>query len=247
MVQYYGLRGSFGAFCQTYFCGNEIMNRYTVHQIIASFCVAIFIVSVALILLCENRSIYSKCYEEYYKEQQEQSEDTAKAMISEFEAKINYEHLADGFTSFFGNDYEFSGYDIAEANVSKLKELKPFYRGAWVLALLSFGFGLRSFMILSKRRQYMPLIYGGTLAAFLTVMNTFFIVSSKDGILFAIRNMIFKGDYSFFAEGDILLGMLPPDFARMLLLAYIVIVFILILVMVLVRWFINYCGRPHKF
>ncbi len=223
------------------------MNRYTVYQIIASFCVAIFIVSTALILTCYNRSIYSRCYENYYNTKQKEAKVEADAMLSEFEAQLNYEHLADDFIAFFENEYKFSGYDILETNVDRLKELKSMYRLTWILALVSLGIGIRSFVVLSKRRQYMPLIYGGTLAAFLTVLNTFFIVSAKDGILFAFRNMIFKGDYSFFSEGDILLGMLPPDFAKMLLLAYIAIVFILILAMVLVRWFINYCGRPHKF
>ncbi len=222
------------------------MNRYTFYQIIASFCVAIFIVSTALILMCFNRSIYSRCYEDYYNNQTEAKAEMGD-MLSAFEAQLNYEHLADDFTGFFENEYEFSGYDILDTNVARLKELKFIYRLAWVLALVSLGLGIRSFVVLSKRRQYMPLIYGGTLAAFLTVLNTFFVVSAKDGVLFSLRNMIFKGDYSFFFEGDILRGMLPPDFARMLLLAYIAIVFILILAMVLVRWFINYCGRPHKF
>ncbi|MBE5943609.1 MAG: hypothetical protein E7258_01685 [Lachnospiraceae bacterium] len=221
------------------------MNRYTLYQVLASLCVAAFIVSAALIILSKNRSIYVRCYDNYIDTLEEQGQ--GDNVLSSFEAQLNYEHMAEGFSTFFGGDIEFSGYPISKNNVEKLNQLKFYYRLAWIVVVISFIGGIKCFYELSKRRLYKPLLYGGLLSAFFTVIQVFVIFMSKEGTLFGLKNMILKGDYNFFAEGDILIGMLPPDFARILLLAYILIVFILILAMVLVRWFIQYCGRPHRF
>lgn len=218
------------------------MDKYKKYQFIASICVAMFIVSFALCILVMNRSVYNKCAENY-----KFKDENSDVVLSEFEAKLGYEQLADDFTSFFKGGYSIEGYDILGANVERLNTLKSYYRWAWVISILSFGGAVYSFIILSKRRYYAPLLYGGLLAAFLTSTNAFFVLKSDKNVLQGIRNMIFSEDYSYFITGDIVTRILPPEFARFLSLTYILIVFILILVMVLIRRFIIYCGGPHKF
>ena len=223
------------------------MDNYKLHQIIASVCVALFIVTGAVCILCYDRSIYGKCYTNYQALMNSEAIEEEYGLISEFEAKLNYEGLADDFSSFFNGNYNLTGYELSDANEESLKELKIYYRLAWIVMLISAGFGIKSFIFLSKRRLYMPLIYGGTLAGLLTVVNTLFMIGAKGGILYSIKSMIFREDYSFFSGKDILVGIIPPDFARMLFLAYILIVFLLIALMALIRSIIIFCGRPHRF
>ena len=210
------------------------MDKYKKYQIIASICVMLFIVNFALCLLVMNRSVYKKCVVD-------------NENITSFEAELNYEQLADEFSSFFNSNYELPGYEISSENVDRLNDMKVYYRWAWVISILTFIGAVYSFIILSKRRYYMPLLYGGVLAAFLTSLNAFIVLSSDKPVLEGIRNMIFREDYSYFAEGDVLLKLLPPDFARLLALTYILLVMILVFAMVIIRWLIIYCGRPHKF
>lgn len=194
----------------------------------------LFIVSFALCLLVMNRSVYRRCAED-------------NENITRFEAELNYEQLADDFAAFFKSDYELPGYEILDVNKNRLNDMKAYYRLAWVISILTFAGAVYSFVILSKRRYYMPLLYGGVLAAFLTSLNALILLKSDRPIPEGIRNMILRSDYGYFAEGDILTKLLPFDFARNMALAYILLVFVLILVMVFLRLFIIYCGRPHKF
>lgn len=225
------------------------MNNYRVHQIIASVSVTIFILCTALCILVQNRSIYEKTNKEYRK-LMEQTETALKEddfTVTQFESEVNYNQIADEFSTFFGNDYKLIGYEISHTNVERLKELKSYYRWAWVFAMSSFIVGIRSFIILSKRRLYMPLVYGGMGAAFMTTVFTVIMACSKDGLGGHIRRMVFERDYSFFSGQDVLVKFLPPEFANRLLIAYIVIVLLLILAMLVIRGIIIYCGRPHRF
>lgn len=225
------------------------MNNYKLHQIIASISVTIFILCASLCILVHNRSFYEKTNKEYRETIEEISlqDEEVGIVLTEFESSINYKQIADEFTAFFGNDYKLVGYELSDANIDKLKELKAYYRWAWIFAIASLVVGIRSFIVLSIRRLYMPLVYGGIGAAFMTAIFTFIMANSEDGMAGHIRRMVFERDYSFFSGQDILTKVFPPEFANKLLLAYIGIVFILILVMALIRGIIIYCGRPHRF
>jgi len=210
------------------------MDRYKKHQLIASICVTLFIMSFSLCLLVMNRSVFKKCAVD-------------KETITSAEAILNYEQLADDFETFFSKKYNVSGYEILNENVNKLNELKVYYRWAWVISVICVIVAIYSFTIISKRRDFTPFLYGGIFAAFLTSINAFVLIKSDKPIFEALRNMIFREDYSYFSEGDILLQIMPPDYAKWLALTYIFIVIILILTMIFIRAFIIFCGRPHKF
>lgn len=225
------------------------MNNYRLHQLIASVCVAIFIMSGALCLLVRNRSVYERTNKEYRETLEEISveSDELDKPLTEFEASLNYNQLADEFTSFFGKDYKLMGYDISKENIDALKQLKVYYRWAWVFVIASLVVGTKSFIVLSKRRLYMPLLYGGGIAAVFTTLFTVIMARAEDGMAGHIRRMVFERDYSFFTGQDVLIKVIPPEFANRLLLVYILIVFILIVAMALIRGIIIYCGRPHRF
>lgn len=225
------------------------MNNYRLHQIIATVSVAIFILCTSLCILVQNRSIYEKTNNEYRKltEQTEAVQEEEDFTVTQFESEVNYNQIADEFSAFFGNDYKLIGYEISHTNVERLKELKNYYRWAWVFAMASFIAGIRSFIVLSKRRLYMPLVYGGMGAAFMTTLFTVIMACSENGMGGYIRRMVFERDYSYFSGQDALVKFLPPEFANRLLIAYIVIVLLLILAMLLIRGIIIYCGRPHRF
>ncbi|GEM_PF-223702 len=229
------------------------MDNYKLHQVIASISVTVFIMSVAVCIMVCNRSVYDKTFNEYIDSRENDSKtgqdvtDDVTNNISEFETRVIYKQLADSFTSFFSGDYKLAGYELSGANIEKLRHLKAYYRWAWIMAVVSLITGMRSFAILAKRRLYMPLTYGALGSIIMTGIFTLVMALSGSGMGMQLKNMIFKGDYSYFSEGDVLISIFPPDYARNMLLFYIAIIQNLALLMVLIRGIIIFCGRPHKF
>lgn len=217
------------------------MNKYKKYEFLATICVMAFILSMALVVLTKNKSIYTFTLNHSSVSQTEVSG------MSDFELKVGYEQLADDFSSFWKKGYEVSGYTIAKANVYKLNALKAYYRAAYVFAIISFITGVYCFIVLSKCRLYKPFLYGSALAVFVTSLEALIIMRSDRPVLLGIRNMVLKEDYSYFADGDVLKTLLLPEYARFLALSYIALVFIMILIMVLIRGFIIFRGRPHRF
>ena len=222
------------------------MDRYTKYQIAASICVALFITSTAICILANSEKIYNNCYEQYYEETDGVYRDTF-ILQRPAEASLYYRQLTESFTDFFGKDYDISGYELTKDNIQKLNQLKLYYRLSGVILVLSFIAGCYSIWFISKRRMYMPLIYGGLLAALFTSVNSLILIFGDNKVVSGVRNMIFEKDYGYFSEGDILLSLFPPEYARWLFVAYIVLVLILSIFMVLLRQFIMFLGRPHKF
>ena len=217
------------------------MNKYKKYEFLATICVMAFILSMALVVLTKNKSIYT------FTLNHSSVSRTEVSGMSDFELKVGYEQLADDFSSFWKKGYEVSGYTIAKVNVAKLNALKAYYRAAYVFAIISFITGVYCFIVLSKCRLYKPFLYGSALAVFVTSLEALIIMRSDRPVLLGIRNMVLKEDYSYFADGDVLKTLLLPEYARFLALSYIALVFIMILIMVLIRGFIIFRGRPHRF
>lgn len=217
------------------------MDKYKKYEFLATICVMVFILSMALVVLVKNKSIYTFTLNHSSVSQTEVSG------MSNFELKVSYEQLADDFSSFWKKGYEVSGYTIDKANVDKLNHLKAYYRTAYILAIISLITGIYCFIILSKCRLYKPFLYGSALAVLVTSLEALILMRSDKPLLLGIRNMVLKEDYGYFADGDVLKTLLLPEFARFLALSYIALVFIMILIMVLIRGFIIFRGRPHRF
>lgn len=217
------------------------MDKYKKYELWATISVMVFILSAALVILAKNTSIYSFTLEHSTVNQSDISG------MSDFELEMSFEQFADDFSSFFGKGYEISGYVIDDKNVEKLDSLKGYYRIACVLMVLSFILGVYCFIILSKCRLYKPFLYGSALAVFMTSFGSLIIMKSDKPVLNGIRDMVLKEDYGYFADGDILEKLLPPEYARYLAISYLGLVFCLILIMVLIRGFIIFRGRPHRF
>ncbi len=221
------------------------MDRFTKYQIIASICVALFITSTAMCILAKNNIIYNRCYEQYYEETHQYIK--GFPIKSPAEVALYYKQLSESFTDFFGKDYDISGYELTKENIQKLNDIKVYYRLAVVVSITTFIAGVYSMWFISKRRMYMPLIYGGLLAALFTSVNSLVLIFGDNKVISGIRNMIFEMDYGYFSNGDIVISLFPPEYARWLLVAYVAMVLILIVFMVLLRQFIMFLGRPHKF
>lgn len=138
-------------------------------------------------------------------------------------------------------------YKLSDRNVKLLGRLKGYYRFAWIASIMSFAGAIYSFIILSKRRNYMPLLTGGLAASFLTVFNAFVIGMLKGSTLSGVKNMVMYGDYSYFPDADVIVWCMPPKFGMGLALLYLGIVFGMILFAALIRSIIVFLGRPHKF
>ena len=236
-----------------------VMERYRKISFIASLCVALFIINFAFCILCMNKAVYERCFENYVADvnvEEDLTLDVSTATdtdadysvrLEDFERKANFEKLSEDFKAFFKGKYELIGYELDEHNVDRLNHIKWFYRLAWLVSIATLAGMVHSFVILSKRRMFMPFIYGGVLAAFFTSVNALVFMKSDKEFYVAARDMVFRQNYSYFSDKDILLQILPPAYARWMAIAYLLFVAVLIILMILIRWFILFCGRPHKF
>lgn len=219
------------------------MDRYKINQIVATFAVAFFILSMALCVTVRDKKLYNTCYGDY----KMKNEGSPEIVFYQVEAELYHNNLSDDFKSLFKSDYDLINYKLLDSNVEKLNHLKTYYRIAWFTALVSLVAGGYSFYTLSKRRLYMPFLYGGVLAAMISSINAVRFFFCKSGTLFELKKMILYQDYSYFDEGDILLKLIPPKYANALGMYYISQVLIWILIMVLIRRAIINAGKPHKY
>lgn len=217
------------------------MNSYTKHQMIASISVGLFIVYTAFILLVMNQSVYKRCIKDYKIVTEE------GATVSSFEAELCFEQLSESFRRYFHKTDELGPYEMSGSNIKKISRLKGYYRMAWIIAIISLVMMLRSFIELSKRRLFMPFLYGGGLAVLLTGFHWLILMRAGRPVLSGVRDMILHEDYSYFSDGDMLRVLIPPEYARRMLFHYFFLVAILIALMALIRLYIIYRGRPHRF
>ncbi|MBQ9200013.1 MAG: hypothetical protein IJ141_07505 [Lachnospiraceae bacterium] len=234
------------------------MERYRKISFWATICVALFIINFAFCILCMNKTVYEKCFDNYTGSEKdidipieasgaEKSDTAYEIKLESFEMKANFEKLSDDFKAFFKGKYELIGYELDEHNADRLNHIKWFYRLAWMVSIATFAGMLHCFIILSKRRMFTPFIYGGVLSAFFTAVNTVIFIRSDREFYSAARDMVFRENYRYFSDKDILIRILPPSYARWMAIAYLIFVAVLIVLMILIRWFILFCGRPHKF
>lgn len=224
------------------------MKNYNKYQVIATILIGLFIVNFSLCVLAMDKKVYERCYDDYMESMEKSyGDDVKEKALSRFEATQNYSQLAEGFTSFFKSNYANTSYEISSDNIKKLNKLKIFYRLAWIVTVIC-AFGIvKCFIELSRIRQFMPIVYGGLLATGLTVLNAAVLMLSKGEVITGVRNMILHGDYTYFADVDLIRWILPPDFGLSLAITYLIIVFGMIVIGALVRGLIIFCGRPHKF
>ena len=171
----------------------------------------------------------------------------ATVEISKAEAELYYGQIADSYCRFFTGKYRIAGYELSETNVHQLNRLKGYYRFAWILSIASMVGIVYSFRRLWRRRETMPCYYGSAGGVCLVALLLLRIVTSKREVYAGVRNMIFRGDYSYFSTGDVLCKILPETFARNMALLYLGIVAAEIFVFVMIRVGIRLAGRPHRY
>jgi len=212
----------------------KVYNRY---QWIAVFCVTLFILSGAFLLLVSNKRINK----EYVAKQQ-----LTEYGISGFEAGLVYEQLQTSFSKYSKKTYDISGYTLSEKETKVLNGFKKLYRRAVVICMLSFAAALILQLKITRRRLFSPLILGPAFAALTTACISFYLLMSKAEFPVAFRRMLFKSDYSYFG-GGLISGILPPEYAGKMMLYYILYVALLCGIMLFGRFCIYYWSRPHKF
>lgn len=210
------------------------MDKFKIYQVLASLTIAIFIVNFAMCLLAFDKKTFVR-----------KAQDTES--LTSFESVLVYNQINDSFKSFFKSKYKIAGYELSDMNTKALNQIKWIYRGAWLVSIVTFLATAYMMNTLSKRRMYMPYIYGGAFSAFLTALYSFLLFRAKKGVGYGIKSMILHGDYGFFRGDDVVTHLFPQDFASALALRYIIIVGILILICVLIRLLIAFNSRPHKF
>jgi hypothetical protein len=191
--------------------------------------------------MCADKTIYKITYADWTVSEQTDDE------MSQFQAGYIFEELSDEFHSFFGNEFELTGYELNSDNIKNLNALKWRYRKSVILVVISVISFLYSTTVISRRRELAPLLYGGILAVLLTAVRAALIFFARHGVRAGIRDMILSKDYGYFSQGDILGSILPPDYARYMGLLYLGWVVVLILVLLIIRRLIIFAGRPHKY
>ncbi|MBE5932717.1 MAG: hypothetical protein E7263_04775 [Lachnospiraceae bacterium] len=233
------------------------MKNYRRYKILATVSIGVFIVCFAVIMTAWNRSIYEKCIEQasdkFYVEYVTK-EYTTGSVVTKYnkelvalELTLNYEKLADAFCAYFEDEYEIPNNELLENNTEGLNAIKVYYRWSVWLCLFSIVGIVYSMLHLYKGRYYSPYTYGGLLGILLLLIQGLGLILSDNVVFSGLKQMIFYQDYSFFKEGDVLLLMLPPEYARWLAIGYFIFGFGMSVVFFVLRGITIYRTKPHKF
>lgn len=227
------------------------------YKVLATISIGIFIVCFAVIMTAWNRVTYEKCIEQasdrFYVEYVTRGYTTGtidtkynRELIS-LELILNYDKLADDFSGYFADEYEIPNNELMEDNTEGLNAIKVYYRWSlWIAVFCIVGF-VYSMLHLYKGRYYSPLTYGGLLGLLLLVLQGLGLIISDKVVVSGLRDMIFYEDYSFFREGDILLHMLPPEYARWMAVTYFTYGIGMAVIVFVVRGITIHRTKPHKF
>lgn len=224
------------------------MNRYKILQIISSVSVAVLIVSLSLALTMMNRGIYKLCLNDWYEDMQDLPAESEYEGLDKARTALCYETLADRVTKIKEqNSFSVPDYDILPENEEKLAELNGVYRTSMRAVLISAVITIYCFIRLARRRQYNPLGYGAALATLLVSLEALYVMFSEAALPKGIRDMILYRDYGYFAKGDVIRLIIPPDFARWLFVGYILFVLLVLTAFVLIKLFTYLNGKPYEF
>ena len=227
------------------------------YKVLATISIGIFIVCFAVIMTAWNSVTYKKCIEQasdrFFVEYVTRGYtvgtiDTKynKELIS-LELKLNYDKLTDDFCGFFQDEYEIPNNELLEDNTEGLNAIKVYYRWSLLIAVFAIIGFVYSMLHLYKGRYYTPLTYGALLGLLLLAIQGIGLIISDNVIFSSLKDMIFYEDYSFFREGDILLYMLPPEFARWMAATYFIYGIGMAVVFFIIRGITIYRTKPHKF
>lgn len=233
------------------------MKNYRRYQVLATICIGIFIVCFAVVLTAWNRVTYKKCIENasdrFYVEYVTR-EYTVGTIDTEYnkelvtlELILNYDKLADAFSGYFQDEYKIPNNELLENNTEGLNAIKVYYRWSlWIGFFCLVGI-VYSLLHLYKGRYYSAFTYGGILGMLLIAIQGILLIISDNVVVNGLRDMIFYEDYSFFAKGDILTLMLPPEYARWMAVTYLVCGIGMALIFFIIRGITIYRTKPHKF
>ena len=233
------------------------MFNYRRYQVLATISIGIFIVCFAIVMTSWNRVTYEKCIEQasdkFYVEYVTKGYTTGtiatkynKELIG-LELKLNYQQLVKDFKGYFNDEYEIAGNQLVEDNTEGLNAIKVYYRWALLIGLFSLAGIVYSMMHLYKGRYYSCLTYGGLFGLLLLAIQGLGLILSDNVVFGSFRDMIFDEDYSFFREGDVLLHMIPPEFARWMAVSYFIFGVGMAVVFFIARGVTIHRTKPHKF
>ncbi len=233
------------------------MFNYRRYQVLATISIGIFIVCFAVVMTSWNRITYKKCIEQasdkFYVEYVTKGYTTGtidtkynKELVG-LELELNYEKLSKDFRSYFNDEYKISGNQLVEDNAEGLNAIKVYYRWALLIGVFSIAGIIYSMLHLYKGRYYSPLTYGGLLGLLLLAVQGIGLIISDNVVFGSLRDMVFYEDYSFFRGGDILLHMIPPEFARWMAVSYYIYGVGVAVVFFIVRGITIRRTKPHKF
>lgn len=235
---------------------NKMFNNKR-YQILATVSIGVFIVCFAVIMTAWNRGIYDKCIEQasdrFFIEYVTKGYTTGtidtkynKELIS-LELSVNYDKLADDFCDYFEDEYQVADVKLVENNIEGLNAIKVYYRWSlWICVFSIFGI-IYAMLHLYRGRYYTPITYGGLFGLGLLALQGLALIMSDNVVVNGLRNMIFHQDYGFFQDGDILLYMLPPEYARWLAIAYFSFGILMAVVFFVIRGITIKRTKPHKF
>lgn len=233
------------------------MKNHRKYQIMATICIGVFVVCFAVCMTALNRSVYNKCIEQasdkFYIEYVTRGYTTGtiqtsynKELVS-LELSLNYDRLADDFCSYFGKGYDIPNNELEENNIEGLDAIKVYYRWSVILMIVSGAGIIYCLLHLYKGRYYSPFLYGGLLGILFLAFQGLSLIISDQVVVSGLRDMIFHEDYSFFRDKDILLWMIPPEYARWLAITYFAFGIGVAIVFLLLRAITLHRSKPHKF
>lgn len=216
------------------------MKKYKWLTILASFALALTLLSFAWISMINHQGDYGAYYEKHEIEK--------VSGISTFEATLNYEHLKSGFRLENKDAITLATYEINNHSRQVLEKVRNSYHAAWYLAVISLIVTAAFLMYLKKRRKYEFVLWGSLAGIGSTLLVPVFLFVFKHALFRNLWAFLIKGDGSgIFYNDTVMASLIPGKWALRQLFIFEGNLIILAGICIFLYFIVGKNAKPHKF
>lgn len=168
--------------------------------------------------------------------------------LTDFDAWLEYSIISDGLDADGDDSFTAGTAYICEYNLYRLNQIKKVYNDVNKTILFSAIMILVCYVVVKRRRLYDCIVWGGAAGTGFGALTFIFLLFSKKGVLYGIKEMIFHENYSvFFSTEDDLISLIPDGTALRMFIVYDIVLVVGLIATIIVRYFSKRKSRPHSF
>lgn len=168
--------------------------------------------------------------------------------LTNFDAWVEYSIVSDGLDGDSEDGYREGSMYLSTENVMRLEQLRSAKVKASNGVFISLVVLVVCFVVVSRRRLYECIVWGGAAGVIIGLMSLLMISVSKSGVAYGIKRMIFGGSYTeLFPGHDALADIIPDGMGARVMCVYLGTICAGLMLTIAVRVVSYRKSRPHRF